>query len=341
MIATAIVLIVIVLCAALLYLKGSLFMSLATLFSVIISNILAFAYFEQLASVFISRKTGGPSFAAYWQSISFALIFVLAFAVLQTAVSNLLKKTFTFDSLHEKIGRSVFGIIAGLFLSGALLTALGLAPVKNNIPYERFQPAAPQPASPSKALLNADGLAAGIFSAVSSGSLSGSRSFAVMHPDFLNEIYLNRIATEKDVSLVTISNVIEVPKKASAWPAPAGLKTSDDTVISSDTGKELYVVQVEIKAGAGDFTTAQLRLICGEKDAELMKGSAVVEYPVGYLLKSGKVRQTELAKKISLSSTKTYDWLFNVPAGYVPALVTFKQNNIAPVTKIVETPSGE
>ncbi|MFA5784939.1 MAG: hypothetical protein WC962_08685, partial [Phycisphaerae bacterium] len=188
---------------------------------------------------------------------------------------------------------------------------------------------------------NADGLAAGIFSVTSSGSLSGSARFAAIHPDFLNEIYLNRITSDKNISLVTVSNVIEIPKKASAWPAPADLKTSDDTVISPEAGKEFYIVRVEIKTAAGDFTPAQLRLICGEKDAEPMKGSAVVEYPVGYLLKSGNVKQTDLANKITLKKTKTYDWLFNVPSGHVPVLATFKQNSIAPVTKIVETPPVE
>ncbi|MHC4148441.1 MAG: hypothetical protein ACYSR5_03045 [Planctomycetota bacterium] len=72
--ASIVVIAVILGCAAALYLKCTLVRSFATLIAVISAAIAAFAYFELLANLFISRGKLIP----WAQSISFVLLFIVA-----------------------------------------------------------------------------------------------------------------------------------------------------------------------------------------------------------------------------------------------------------------------
>ena len=344
---TAIIVLVIVgICVAYQYLKGTLVKSVATIFTVIIASIVAFGFFELLANLFISRSSSSSPSALvpYAQPLAFVLLFVIAVALFQAIVSVMVKKTVTVEPLSEKIGRVVCGGISGLILAGLLVTILGMAPIKDSIPYERFSSFNPNPNRPTKALLNIDGLATGIFSVVSRGSLSGTTSFAVIHPSFNDEVFLNRLNTGKDVHLVRPSNVIDVPKKAAAWLAPTDLKTEDGELVDAKTGYNLVVVRVGITRKAGSFNLSQLRLICNEKanEQQPLKGSAVNAYPIGFFTQANQIQTKNLSEKITVpldafkGGAKNIDFVFNVPSTHVPVLIALR-NSIARVPKLVST----
>ena len=208
-----------------------------------------------------------------------------------------------------------------------------MLPLNFTITYQRFQAKDSSTSKPSYAALNLDSFAAGIFSMVSKGSLSGKTSFASVHPSFIDEIYLNRLSNEKNITLLTPKNVIEVSKKAAAWRAPDSLKSVDGSPVSPETGHELIIVQVEIKATAGDFSLSQIRLICSKNEND---SAAVNAYPLGYLQDKEHIKRKKLGEKIELQSkNKKINFVFNVPGTYIPRFVVFKQNNIAKVPTIV------
>ena len=245
--------------------------------------------------------------------------------------------------------------ILGLIVSGVLFTTLAMSPLPNKYPYERFDPTSPKPNNPNKVFLNVDGFITGLFSTASNGSLSGKRSFAAIHPDYLDQLFLNRIP--KDVSKLT-SNIpaISVPIENAVWPAPDTIKSQ---IEEFNTNGELNnspgrpsgsyvptIVRVGIKKAAlrsdsrvtaGKFTPSQLRLICkrSTETQDPLTGEAINVYPVGHL---SSATQMQVTKEIQLESrnygdatTKEIDFVFCVPTGYTPVLVQFKLNSVAQI----------
>jgi hypothetical protein len=343
--ASLLILLIILGCAAYQYFKGTLVKAFATIIIAICSSVVAFGYFEVLANVFVGRR-GNSSFSALvpWaQPLCFALLFIVVFGILQTLATLLTRKPVDLGLLPERIGRVVCGIFLGLILSGLLLTFLVMAPLPNNYPYQRFDQGKPDTEKPNKALLNADGFVTGWFSILSSGSFSGKKSFATLHPNFLDQVFLNRHSVADDVSTITSSQAIEIPNKA-VWPAPQGLKDSNGQPVSPKRGHNLTIVRVGIKIrairDAGKFTLSQLRLICKPKGyaKDPLTGKGRNVYPIGYLKAADQIEvssriQIERSDFESDAREKEIDFVFCVPDGFEPVLVEFKSNNIAQIRR--------
>lgn len=354
-----IVLLIIVGCAVFQFLKGTIVRAFATIIVAISACLVAFGFFEFLAGLLIKRGNSGSMLAIVpWaHSLGFLLLFVLVFAVLQTAVIQMTRKhPIDLGFLPERIGRVVLGIILGLIISGALMTFLTMAPLPSKYPYERFDPRNIKINSPNKVLLNVDGFVTGLFGVVSNGSFSGRKSFACLHPDFLDQFFLNRL--DSDVSLVSGSTpAIEIPRDKAVWPASENLKTQIEELNSEGkfmrtpgkpTGSYLLMVaRVGIKKSAinqkqkinaGTFTLSQLRLICKPRgyDGGPLEGKGMNVYPLGYFKTANQI---ETNPKIKVerkdfsgnSATKDIDFVFAVPVGLHPALVEFKLNNIVQI----------
>ena len=342
------VVLVILLCAAYQYLKGTLVKAFAMIIITICASVVAFGYFEILANVFINRSANSRhlSLVPWAQPLSFVLLFVLAFAILQTIANKLTRHPIDLGLWPERIGRVVCGIFLGLILSGILLTALAMAPLPNKYPYQRFDQINPNAEKPKKVLFNADGFATGWFSMISKGSFSGKRSFATLHPAFLDQVFLNRHKIADDISITTSSQAIELPRKAAAWPAPDALKDSEGNRILQKIGHSPTIVRVGIKKSAikdaGKFTLSQLRLVCKQKtDAENLRGKGKNIYPIGYLKTAEQIQKKRLNDQIKLEhadfndKARWLDFVFEIPNNFLPVLVEFKQNNIARVPPLV------
>ncbi len=342
---TAVIIILIAVIAGILYqhLQGTLLRSVMTIFTVISAAIIAFSFFEPLAALLINRGSSTSKAASYWQPMFFLLLFIISFAVLQAAASTIARKSVTVDPLAEKIGKLLCGAVSGFILAGLLIIVLDMTPISNNIPYQRFRSSNPDPEKPNKALLNPDGLIAGLFGMVSKGSLSGRTSFTTVHPSFINGIFLNRLAGDNTINLVSSPDAFEMPQKAAAWLAPSNIKSGDGTDVNPKTGHDLIVVRLGIKRKGSKFSLSQIRLICNHKDDESFQGPAINVYPIGYFITADRVERKKLGEKIVVlerehkTKVKWIDFVFDVPNTHTPALVAFKQNNIATVPKLINT----
>lgn len=347
--AAIIILLIIAACAAFQFLKGTLIKAFAMIIAVICASMLAFGFFELLAQLIIG-KNATPKFPALlpWaQPLSFILIFVLAFALLQTAIELLAKQPVNFGNLPEKIGRSICGIFAGLLIAGILLTALDMAPLPNKFPYQRFTKNPKNAENPSDTLFNADRLVTGWFSLLSKGAFSGKNSFDAVHPDFIDQTFLNRLAADSEISLASSSKIIAVPKKNGIYKATENLRDADGKPIQIKSGHEIIIVRVEMKrADPKDgltFTPAQLRLLYKPKaDAKKpLKGSAKNLYPIGFIKSENTIELKNLTDKIHIgknnfiSGKRDIDFAFQLPNNTAPTLIQFKQNNIAKLSQIV------
>jgi hypothetical protein len=324
-------------CAAYQYLKGTFVKSFIVIMTAVCASVVAFGYFELLGNVLISKKILAP----WAHSLSFILLFILAFAILQTIAAQLTRRKVDLGFLPERIGRVICGIFLGLILSGLLLTTVAMAPISPKYPYQRFDEASPDPEKPRKVLLNADGFASGWFSIISGGSFSGKRSFAILHPTFLDQLFLNRCEVNDRISIITSSDAINIPKTA-VWPAPEGLKDSDGKPIQPRSGYNLTIVRMEITNQAvrtgGRFTLSQLRLVCKQKSdtkENPLAGKGENIYPVGYMKTTDELLRKKITDHIEISHSdldnngvKSIDFAFYIPDDLVPVLVEFKQNCI-------------
>jgi hypothetical protein len=348
------VLLIIGACAAYQYFKGTFVKALAALMMAICASIAAFGYFELLAGVFVGKGSNSrfPALVPWAQPLSFVLIFIVAFAIFQTIVGQLGRKKIDLGLMPERIGRVLCGIFLGLVLSGLVLTTLAMAPLPSKYPYPRFDEAMPDAENPAKAMLSPDGFVTGWFTIVSKGSLSGKSSFGVLHPDFIDQAFLNRHEASAGVSITTSVQAIELPqkqagqeKRLAAWPAPAGLKDQNTRAIPGKSGHRLIIVRVGIKRqalnDAGTFTASQLRLICKPKGSteNQLAGEARNVWPKGYLEAEGQLRVTKLNERIDVTSSdfkdrdrvRYIDFAFYLPDGFVPVLIEFKQNTLVDV----------
>ena len=343
--ASLLILLIIAGCGAYQYFKGNLIKAFIAFAFGIIASMAAFSYFEPFSQLLIS-KAGDGRFAPLipWaQMLCFTLIFVLIFALLQTAAAYFIHQNITLGFFVEKIGRVFIGVFLGLFFSGILLTAMAMAPLSNKYPYPRFDSSNINQGviakSSKKVLLNADGFATGLFSLLSRGSFSGSKSFDVLHPDYLDQLYLNRYA--KNIPLVTPEEAIEIPKNAVSQ-SPSDLKDSENKPVPVKAGHGLMTVQIGIKKKAameaGTFTLSQFRLICkNQTDRNKLSGSAVNAYPVGYFDENNRVAVADAGEVLTIErddftdNVKMLKLVFSVPSGMTPVLAEFKANNATDV----------
>jgi len=361
-------------CAAIQYFKGTVVRAFATIIIAVCASMVAFGFFEVLANVFISRGDNSRflSLVPWAQTLCFLLLFILTFAILQTGLTLLTRHPVDLGFLPERIGRVICGLIVGLIVSGLLVTAFEMAPLPLGYPYQRFDPMRLDVKRPAGVLLNANGFVTGLFSLLSNGSFRGKRSFASLHPDYLDQLFLNRLLGTGDVGIVSsTAPAIEVPKPA-VWPAPQAVAEQVDALVSelrTRGGKVAYdqagasvslpvspesgyvptIVRVGINRRAikgasavngGAFTPSQLRVICKKKGYgdDPLAGTATNIYPIGHLKSADQIQVSPQIKVGTddfgdSAGTKYIDFVFCVPNGFDPVLVELKLNSVVEIPR--------
>jgi len=328
-------------CAAFLFLKGTLVQGVTMVFNTIIAGFVAFGFFEMLARVLVKYS---PGIAVWAPLICFALLFILTFAVLQTAASQLAKEKADLGKLPEQIGRVVSGLLLGYLLTGHVLVAAAMAPLPSQYPYPRFDQRNPNPAKPSKPVLSPDGFVTGLFATISKGSFSAihqPRSFAVLHAGYMDQLYLNRRQVAEKVPLMTSMPTINVPK-GGVRVAPDSLRDSEGKSLSIPPGENLMLVRVEMNArglkDAGKFTLSQFRLVCGPRSSGKapLGGQGQAVYPLGYIGDKGRLDRKPLDEILAAQSDSgepvKMDLAFSAPTSLTPLVLEFKRNDAAQVS---------
>ena len=335
----AVILIIMAGCAAALFKKGTMIKSFGMFISALCASFVALWWYEALSELLIKQEI----FVDAAPAVCFGLLFVIAFAILQTAVMTINKQKIDFGFMPEKVGRIVFGLLLGYVISGVVLIGGAMAPLPDGYPYPRFDSARPDIKRPAKTLLNPDGFIAGFFSIISSGSVSGSQSFGVLHAGFIDELYLNRLNPSAKTRVESSS--ITTPAKNAAWPAPAGLK---DIPAAADSDMVIARVGFGGKITTeGSLAVSQVRFMCKKKgDKARLDGSAVLIYPVGYMTGESQAKSVGAKDTIPLNAKDAKDgvtWInfvLAVPKDYEPVAAGIRSNvivEIAPMSSPDQT----
>lgn len=325
MLAELAVILIILVTVALVYLKGSIIKAFVLLINTFVAATIAFAYFETLGLLIIKYNIiVGWAFAT-----ALILIFALTLAILNAIGGKLAPADIYFGDFYDRILRCLIAVFAGFAIAGVILTAAAMMPIGKKWPYERFSSTAGSTEPQKTLILNADGFITNFASWLSRGSMSGQKSLAVFHPDFLNEIYLNRIGCNEDNLAVAGKYAITVE---AAWIPQIELVSTDNQPISGASQTKPVLVRASV---VNAFSMAQVRLVCkGSDSADNLKGSGRVVWPVGCITRQNIVERKTLSEVVKL---KKLDFVFYIPTDTVPVMLLFKQNLVTPITKLASS----
>jgi len=340
--AALVILLIVAGCVAYEFLKGTCVKAFAHLIAVVCSVAVAFGFYELLGDVIVGRLDVRDNAAIIpWIMPScFLIIALLAFAILATIITQIMKKIVDFGDLPEKTGRCCFGLITGLVTAGALLTVAAMMPLPSQYPYSRFDENNPDSQNPSKVLLNIDGFTTGWVNIMSKGSFSSGKSLAFMHANLIDTAFITRNTDAKITNYTSIS-VLQIPNKKAVWPAPEKLIDTEENDLNAKVENDFIIVRMGIKKSviseAKSFTAAQVRLICKSNldSTPAPQGQGQTFYPTGYMETSEQVKALKLHEAVMIDitkipgKTKWIDFLFEIPKDYRPEMIQFKQNNAA------------
>jgi hypothetical protein len=328
MLALIMILVIVLMTMAVFYLKCEVLTSITTLLSALLAIVAALGFHEILGSFILSKGYGGGH--AYWASA--LLLFVLVFAVLRTAASQILNPKIEFSPIIKQVTSIVCGGICGMLISGMLLIILAMSPLSGSLSYNRYNlAAAVNPDRPDRLLINADGWVSGLFSWISRGSLSGTSSYTLYHPDPLNQIHLNRA---KGAFPIAGKQALKLPGKNYIRQQDVGGKTL--VVVRMGFNQQSYK-----SGGAGDgeskltLALGQIRMICGPKGNTASAGIGTPIYPAGFVVKN-RLEEKNLGEVITLERKEVQnlqygnavwkDIAFDVPSSLTPKMLNYKYN---------------
>jgi hypothetical protein len=353
------VVVIILFSVAYFYLNSPIIVSFALLISSMVSTIVSFSYYELFANMLINIGRG----AQWAHSVCFVLLFILTFVLLRIACDYLVGSNITFGVLITRLTAVICGVLTGVIVSGILIIKIAMMPLSSKWPYARFgnrPPTASNIQNANKSFLNTDGLASGLFSWVSKGSLSSKKSFAVYHADFLNQIHLNRTTPEKGNAESEADIPAKYRSKGPAIIASAkAIKVSKTGLTRREDGRVVVTVDISGKGipdggatdknGRASFTLSQVSLVCKEKSqSSNTMGSGTVIYPAKYISKQqsntdeallGELITLDRSDFMGAGRSAQVKIAFDVPNTMRPVLLRFKQNAITglPAKSTAET----
>jgi len=118
---------IIVGCAIFLYLKSTFVKAFAMAIAAVCASAVALGLFAVLANILVSLSGGSSMLEQWGELLCYILLFVVAFAILQTIVNLLTRRPINLGQWPERIGRVVCGIFLGFTLSSVLVTLLIMA----------------------------------------------------------------------------------------------------------------------------------------------------------------------------------------------------------------------
>ncbi|MDH7598148.1 MAG: CvpA family protein [Sedimentisphaerales bacterium] len=326
--------------AAIQYFKGNTAKAAATLIAVISCGFAALGLSEPLARL-VGTYLG--MLAEWADLLCFVLVFVLSFAILQTAISQILKEPIDLGKPIEQVARPILGAIIGYIISGVVLIGLALAPLPPGYPYPRFDSVRPDASRPKRGLLNPDGFLCGWFGLASRGSLAAignPQSFSLVRAGFLDQLYLNRLGTAHKVTRRTEGPAIEAGRPG-VWQGPTDITDTQGSRLTTMPGHTFMLARIGFKRGAlkdiSPFLLGQVRLICkASSNGNPFSGKGRAIYPIGLMVGPRQIALKGLAESIRLEekdfgredSVRYIDFGFFVPDGWTPVLAQFKLNNM-------------
>jgi hypothetical protein len=320
--------------------KQGIFSALIMAVLCIVSAIVALNYFEVLSVYLQNLGLGayGP------QAICLMGLFAVCLLILRLLTDQLIKGNMNFPLLVDRIGAGVFGMIAGLIITGMIAIGFQLLPLPPKILGFTRCPDLNNPQNESSLLPKGDNLAVGLIQLVSQYGFAGRNNFGHTHPEFLREIYLNRLVldpasrreagaesiTLKDAWLVE-DNARDIYKNEVLTPGVGETFVGVRVIISSGDDKKTGTADVD---GKLRFTMGQFRLVGYDESLHNQPGLSSHPICIGYPGGVTAEKYALDAGRMVAAGNATLDLWFPWPMNLKkcpPQFVEFKRSARAPM----------
>jgi uncharacterized membrane protein required for colicin V production len=304
------------------YVQG-LLTSLLTAACAVMAAVIAVSYHENLAMAAFKNKLTDEGTA-----FSLVLLFALTFVVLRITLDTLIPGNIRLPVLMDRIGAGVFGVIAGIFATGVFAIAAQSLPFGPSIMGQsRFKTLPPRDvhvptagmATDSQVYdelssekftdddrqslwLPVDEWVLGLTSYLSDGgALEGDHTFTSVHPNYLDEMFGQRIGIQPGADHVALNYTGHDQVSVPLAYCPPELAEADAEIpqirngtlqlvkptLKPDGANVILVIRVMFTVNAADsddklvrFSTASIRLVA----------NGVNYYPLGTLDAAGVLR---------------------------------------------------
>ncbi len=111
-------------CAVYLYQKGTFVKAFAMAIAAVCASSIALGLFNVLANTLVSFSSNSDLLVKWGPLLCFVLLFIVAFAILQTIINLITRRPIDLGFLPERIGRAACGAFLGFTLSRMLFAVL-------------------------------------------------------------------------------------------------------------------------------------------------------------------------------------------------------------------------
>lgn len=312
-----------------------LFSSLIVCVLSLISAIIAFNYYEALAGKLktIGLTPYGP------EAISLMALFLLSLLVMRIAFDRLIRGNMKFPLLVDRIVSALFGLISGMVIAGIIAIGFQLLPTPTKLlGFDRFPKIADRNLDERNHLFpRVDGFVSTVVGQASMYGFAGNETYTQYHPDFLAELYFNRLTLDPFSSRTAAADCLKVD---TAWLMNRDtiLDCRKNELIMPDSGELFIAVRLHISAkddtGTADadgnirFTLGNIRLV--GFDQENKRAEGLSRYPLG-ILKPGFLvvdgMGYDRGREFQKGQSRAIDLLFTWPEQYKkikPQWIEFK-----------------
>lgn len=201
----------------------------------IVAAVLAFSYHEKVVETLLGGRFGGAAHA-----MALAVLFAGIYAILRVAFDKMVPGNVRFPVIVDKVGGGAMGLVAGLFAGGILAIIAQYLPLMPSVAgYARYavdtrtvmvppeatgsrsmdsevwdklkseKPGQFDPADKQAMILPMDDMVVNTVSHLSDGgSLGWNRPLAATHPDFLQELFAQRLGIQTKATRVAAPSAV-------------------------------------------------------------------------------------------------------------------------------------
>jgi len=329
----------------------------------VLSAAIAFTYYEPLAQTFFYNR-----FSAYADGTCLIALFVLSLLVLRLLADRFIPANVVLNVWPNRIIGGIFGLISGVICVGVLAVSLQMLPWgPSMMTYRPFDDSLQR--VQSLAPLYPDDFAVGLAKTLSSGGLSGRRSFGEVHPDLLLELYcarntagsLGRVDTPRD----GLQSVTVYEPAGQAIPGISPTEIPVSPFLPEDAIDKVIVVKTVLAASVANEKDKWYRLPATH--FRLLTDKYKGHYPLAYLLYGQKDEKgTPLASGWQLiaapyeedrlqigklivqrpgkkqGKTLAVDWVYRIGKDEKPIQLIFRRTAKVRIQKVIKGfPSAE
>lgn len=316
-----------------------LFSSLIMCVLSLVSALIAFNYYEALG-----RKLSGFGLEPYGpEAISLMALFLLSLLVLRIAFDRLIDGNMKFPLIVDRIASTLLGFVSGMVIAGVIAIGFQLMPTPTKLlGFDRFPNAADRNLEERNHLFpRVDGFVSSVVGQASMYGFAGDLTYTQYHPDFLAELYLNRVTLDPYSRQSAATNCLKID---TAWVMTQNniLDCRNNELIMPDTGEIFIAVRLHIHAGseskddrgAADadrkirFTLGNIRLLGFDKKDKHAQG--ISRYPRGILKPGFQIIDGmgyDQGRQFQEGQSRAVDLLFAWPEQYkqiTPQWIEFK-----------------